>query len=126
MSPTALTIISILGTFICGLIILVIQLLKSGKSAMKPINQNKRQKQINKKYDFVESAGYYKHKNKETRLCQYCLLKEYIESPLHVDMDSNKALLKCNTCDKLINNPDYKPPSTPKPKNLGEHGWMAS
>ena len=75
-----------------------------------------------KNYSFIDPPGYYSHKKTRGKFCQHCLLTEpYIESPLHTDIN----YLKCNVCNKSINNPDYKPPPMPEPKNLGPHGWMA-
>lgn len=73
-------------------------------------------------YNFIDPPGYYTHKKKRGRYCQYCLLtKPYIESPLHTDVNT----LKCNVCKNTIDNPGYKSPPMPEPKNLGPHGWMA-
>lgn len=81
-----------------------------------------KQKPNMKNYSFIDPPGYYSHKKHGGKFCQHCLLTEpYIESPLHIDVN----YLKCNICDKSIDNPDYKPPSFPEPKNLGPHGWMA-
>lgn len=79
-------------------------------------------KSKHRKYNFIDPPGYYSHKTNSGKFCQYCLLtKPYIESPLHTDLN----YLKCNVCNKTIDNPDYKPPPLPEPKNLGPNGWMA-
>ena len=75
-----------------------------------------------KNYSFIDPPGYYSHKKHGGKFCQHCLLTEpYIESPLHIDVN----YLKCNVCDKSIDNPDYKPSPMSESKNLGPYGYLA-